>query len=78
MAKEEKYNQVFINCFKVDAAELSSLAYGSVPAWNSVGQMVLVEELEKAFDIEVEMEDILDIRSYAQGKVVLKKYGVKI
>ena len=46
---------------------------------DSFAIITLVSELEDAFDIMVEMKDILDFNSYEHGKVVLKEvYGVDV
>ena len=38
----------------------------------------LISELEDAFDIMFESEDILHYGSYENGKAILRKYGVEI
>ena len=46
---------------------------------DSFAIITLVSELEDAFDIMMEMKDILDFNSYEHGKVVLKEvYGVDV
>ena len=56
----------------------SKLEYQSVPEWDSVGHMGLISELEDAFDIEMETDDIVDFNSYNTGIKILKKYNVEI
>jgi len=79
MTNKEKYNQVFINCFSVDELKLNEkFAYESVPAWDSVGHMSMIAELEDTFDIMMETDDIIDFSSYEKGKELLNKYDVEI
>lgn len=40
--------------------------------------MGLISELEDAFDIEMETDDIVDFNSYNTGIKILKKYNVEI
>ena len=40
--------------------------------------MSLVAAIEDAFDIMMEMDDIIDLSSYEKGKEILKKYEVEI
>jgi acyl carrier protein len=54
------------------------LKYQDVPAWDSVGHMGLISELEDAFDIQFETDDIVDFGSYEKGIELLKKYDVEI
>jgi acyl carrier protein len=78
MTNVEKYNKVFKECFEVEDSQLAGLKYQDVPAWDSVGHMTLISELEDAFDIQFETDDIVDFSSYARGIELLKKYDVKI
>ena len=38
--------------------------------------MSLIAELEEAFDIMMEMDDIIDLSSYKKGFELVAKYGV--
>ena len=78
MSKLEIYEEVFINFLNVDKNTLSDLKYQDVPAWDSVGHMSLMTEIEEAFDIMIEMDDIIDFSSFEKGKKILKKYNVNI
>ena len=78
MTNLEKYNEAFISSFNVEEAALVSLEYQGVKEWDSIGHMQLISELEDAFDIEMETDDIVDFSGYEKGKEILKKYGVEI
>ena len=56
----------------------SCLEYQSIDAWDSVGHMALIAELEDVFDIMLEMDDIVDFGSYETGIKTMRKYGVDI
>jgi acyl carrier protein len=81
MQKEntEKYNQAFIEVLSLEASQLNNeLEYQSVPSWDSVAHMTLMAELEDLFDIELEMDDIVDFGTYMTGFETMRKYGVDI
>lgn len=78
MSNKEKYNKAFMESFDVEESQLASLAYQDVPAWDSVGHMGLISELEDAFDIQFETDDIVDFNSYEKGIELLKKYNIEI
>lgn len=78
MTNLEKYNAAFCETLNVEEAQLADLKYQSVPGWDSVGHMTLVAALEDAFDIMMEMDDIIDLSSYEKGKEIMKKYEVEI
>jgi acyl carrier protein len=75
----EKYNAAFIKTFDIAESELNEgLTYQSIQAWDSVGHMTLIAELEEAFDIMMDTEDIIDFSSYEKGKEILRKYEIEL
>lgn len=78
MTNLEKYNAAFCETLNVEESQLAGLKYQAVPNWDSVGHMSLVAAIEDAFDIMMEMDDIIDLSSYEKGKELLKKYGVEL
>lgn len=78
MSNLEKYNHVFCETLELTEDKLAGLKYQAVPLWDSVGHMTLVANLEDAFDIMMETDDIIDLSSYEKGKEILKKYEVEI
>ena len=78
MENIEKYNKIFMEAFNVEENELEILEYQKISAWDSVGHMDLLAELEEAFDIEIETDDVIDFSSYQKGKEILNKYGVEL
>ena len=77
MENREKYNQSFREAFSLpeDAVD-ENLEYNSIPEWDSVGHMSMVAGLEDAFDIMLEMDDIIDFSGYKKGFEIIAKYGV--
>lgn len=78
MTNLENYNKVFCDTLEISEDQLPGLNYQAVPLWDSVGHMTLVANLEDAFDIMMETDDIIDLSSYEKGKEILKKYDVEI
>ena len=78
MSSQEKYDQAFIEAFDIEKSDLNDqFEYQSIAAWDSVGHMALMAALEDAFDIMLEMDDIVDFGSYNTGRETLKKYGIE-
>ncbi len=79
MTNLEKYNEAFMNAFGISEEQLTGLKYQDIEAWDSVGHMQLMAELEDIFDIMLDTDDIIDFSSYEIGKEILSKdeYGVK-
>ena len=76
---QEKYNKAFMEAFDIKEESLDSdIKYNSIPEWDSIGHMGLIAELEDAFDISMEMDDIIDFISYEKGIEIMKKYDVDV
>ena len=74
----EKYKSAFAEAFSVDIEQVNdNLEYESIEEWDSIGHMGLIAELEDAFDISMEMDDIIDFSSFNKGQEILNKYDVK-
>ena len=78
MTNKDKYVQVFVETFSVEPEVLNpDFVYQCIPAWDSLGHMTMVAALEDAFDIVMDMEDIIEFSSFTVGMEKLKKYGVE-
>ena len=74
----KKYKDAFKETFDLKNENLESLKYQSIDNWDSIGHMTLMSELESAFSITLETDDIIDFSSFKKGKEILKKYKVEI
>ena len=79
MENIEKYNNAFVQVFGAKT-EILDDSYGkdTVEEWDSVHQLSLIAQLEEAFDIMFDPEDIMELTSYANGKEILAKYDVAL
>ena len=76
---EEKYQKAFIDGLDIDSNhDLNNLKFNDIEEWDSIGHMSLMAELEEAFDISLETDDIVDFSSYEKGKEILKKYKIDL
>ena len=76
MSNIKLYNQIFIKALGIKESKLKKLNYQGVKSWDSVGHMNLISVIEKKFQIEMNIDDIVDFSSYEKGKKILKKYKV--
>jgi acyl carrier protein len=72
----DKYKNAFCESFKNEQLELDNLEYQSITEWDSIGHLNLISNLELAFGISMEMDDIIEFSSFNKGKEILKKYGI--
>lgn len=78
MSKLNSYKNCFVESFLVDEKDLENLNYQDIEEWDSVGHMNLMSLLEEEFEIEMDIDDIIDFSSFKVGKEILKKYEVEI
>ncbi len=78
MTNKEKYVNAFVEGLEISADRVEGLQYQAIPEWDSVGHMALVSEIEDAFDIMMDTDDIIDFSSYEKGIEILKKYDIEI
>ena len=71
------YEKVFFESFEIDKSILPGLSYQDIPEWDSVGHMNLMNALEEEFNLELDIDDIIDFSSYEKGQEILLKYGVE-
>jgi acyl carrier protein len=58
--------------------DLATLAYSQHENWDSVGHMVLVAEIEEAFGVLLDTDDVLGLSDYQAAVEVLGRHGVEL
>ena len=77
MKNIDKYADVFSSVFGLEKDRFdAAFNFKDVDAWDSMTHLMLISELEEAFDVLFETEDILHFGGYMNGIEILKKYGV--
>lgn len=78
MSNREKYVAAFTSTFMVDESVLPDLKYQDIAAWDSVGHMALMTALEEMFNIEMDIDDIIEFSSFVYGRMILAKYSINM
>ena len=78
MNNKDLYISIFCESFGIDKENVSNLTYQSIEAWDSVGHMSLMALLEEKFQIEIDIDDIIDFSSFEKGIEILAKYEITI
>jgi acyl carrier protein len=60
----------------LDETDWSSLTYRGIPEWDSVAHMQVIAEIEDAFDIMLEIDDVTGMSSFEIAKHILTKYDL--
>ena len=74
---KEKLRACFSQSLGIPLQQVTDdLTYDTVEEWDSVGHMTLVAEIESAFDVMFETDDILAMSSVGKAVEILRRYGV--
>ena len=77
MTNQEKLYSSFANALQIDLNIINDgLKYQSIPEWDSISHMVLINEIETNFDIIIDTDDVIDMSSVQKAKEILKKQNI--
>ena len=72
----DKIKRIIAEVFKIDPETIGmEMAPGDIEAWDSLGQLFLIERLEKEFGIKLDVEEIFEIMSIRDIYRILKRKG---
>lgn len=72
---QEKLRNVFVRALGIDVELVTdSLAYQSIPQWDSITHMILISEIETEFEISIKTDDVIDLSSFAKANEIVNKY----
>jgi acyl carrier protein len=79
MTADALLRTAFAAALGIDQARVTdTLEYNSIPEWDSVAHMALIAELENAFGIMLDTDDVIDMSSVAKAREILKKYQIEL
>jgi len=75
MSEEDIIKSIFGEVIGIDESEVNdSIAYNSCEQWDSLLHLELINELEDAFDVEFEIDDIIAMETFGKVKEIVMKY----
>ena len=74
-----RVQQAFVDALGIeDDTNFETLAYGKHEKWDSIAHMALVAELEDAFGIMLDTEDVVAMSSYPVALEILRRCDVPV
>jgi acyl carrier protein len=74
---DDKLRECFSRSLGISPERVTDdLAYNTLKEWDSVGHMALVVEIEGAFDVMFDTNDILGMSTVGKAREILSRYGV--
>ena len=78
MVDIERLRVIFRKSLEVDADfPVDSLEYRGIEKWDSLAHMSLIAALEDEFDVMIDIDDVIDMSSFAKAREILGKLGVE-
>lgn len=75
----DKLKTAFITALALaPGTDVEHAAYGETAGWDSVAHMALVAEIEGAFDIMLDTEEVIDMSSFGKAEEILSRHGVAV
>lgn len=73
---EEKIIEILKETFELDIID-KNISQVNCEAWDSMGQLNLVADLEDAFNVSLQPEEIEELKSFVDIVRILRTKGVK-
>jgi acyl carrier protein len=70
----DEVKKIFSEVFEVDINEVENIEYQSVEAWDSIGHMMMISELETKFSVSIDIDDVIVISNFNECIEILNKY----
>ena len=68
---------IFSECFDIPSEQVNdNIQYQGIEKWDSLNHLKFTSRLEEVYDIELDMDDIINMSSVKKIKEILQKYGV--
>lgn len=70
---QEKLAEIFASVFEVPLDVVNDIEYQSVDAWDSIGHMMMISEVEEEFGISIPMDDVIVISNFKECCEIVSK-----
>jgi len=76
---DEKLKDILAKVLLIDNSKISDgMSRKNVEEWDSMAHLMLVSEIESAFEVTMDDDDIMEIQTVGDIKKTLKKLGITI
>lgn len=74
MMNKERFDQILMEVFDLSEIDIN-MSRENTEKWDSMAHLTLITAVEDEFDIMMDTEDILNMKSYQDGLEILAKYN---
>lgn len=73
----DKVKKIVISVLNISEDQFTEdLAIGDIPEWDSINHVLLIQQIEEDFDINIDVTDAIDIEDFFDIISTLKKYNI--
>ncbi len=72
MSLENIFSEIFV---LPEASVVDSLTLSEIPTWDSLAHMMLIVRLEETYNVQFTGDEIADIKSVGDVRIVLQLHG---
>jgi len=77
MSTRETLKTAFVQALGIDCDfPAGELVYRQIPQWDSMAHMILVQEIESAFNIMLSTDQVIDMSSFDKALEILSQHGI--
>ncbi len=79
VSADEKLKDILAKVLLIDKSDINdNMSRKSVKEWDSMAHLMLVSEIESAFEVTMNDDDIMEIQTVADIKKTLKKLNIPL
>ena len=77
MTANQKLKEAFERALGISPqADFESAKYGETEGWDSAAHMALIAEIEGAFDIMLDTDEVIGMSSFPKAREIVTQHGV--
>jgi acyl carrier protein len=74
---DKKLKEILAKVLLIDESQINDdMSRKTVKEWDSMAHLMLVSEIESAFEVTMDDDDIMEIQTVADIKKTLQKHGI--
>ncbi len=74
-----KLSNIFASVLGIDEAKVTpELSPENTPSWDSLNAIVLISEIEKAFNVRFDYDEVMAVRNFGDAMRLVSEKGGKI
>ena len=77
MSTRQTLKNAFVQALGIDPGiPVEQLVYRQIPQWDSMAHMILVQEIENAFNIMLSTDEVIGLSSFDKSLEILAQHGI--